>query len=223
MTISANQPYFVPYLPYWQLIDCADLFLVSDDFAFMKHSWITRNFILVGGNPQYFRLEVKKASCHKLIKDTEIMPPNLRNKLRTLEMAYHRSPCFNAGYELIERVLRYPQTNLCDFLTASIREICAYLGITTRLDFTSSVPGNAGLRREERIYHFCNYFGADRYVNAIGGQDMYHFSDFRARGLELNFLRSEAGLPRLSVIDAIMNYSREQLRDLLDKRSFIHE
>ena len=31
MTVAANQPYFLPYLPYWQLIDCADLFLVCDD------------------------------------------------------------------------------------------------------------------------------------------------------------------------------------------------
>ena len=52
---------------------------------------------------------------------------------------------------------------------------------------------------------------------------MYHYSEFRSRGLELNFIHSEAGLPKLSVVDAIMNHSREQLRELLDKRSFIHE
>ena len=42
MTLAANQPYFLPYFPYWQLIHAADRFLVADDYAFIRHGWITR-------------------------------------------------------------------------------------------------------------------------------------------------------------------------------------
>ena len=70
MTLAANQPYFLPYFPYWQLIAAADTFLVSDDYAFMKGSWIPRNRILVGGMPQYFRIELDHQSCHRPVDVT---------------------------------------------------------------------------------------------------------------------------------------------------------
>ena len=119
MTLSAHQPYFLPYLPYWQLIDCADTFLVSDDYAYMKQSWIPRNRIQVGGEIRYFRVEVRDRSCHRLIRDTELMPPDVDTKLRTLEMAYHKAPCFADGYALCERVFSCKSLNLCDFIVNS--------------------------------------------------------------------------------------------------------
>ena len=231
MTLSANQPYFLPYLPYWQLIDCADVFLVSDDYAYMKQSWITRNRILIQGRPQYFRVEVSRASCHKLIGEMKLVDFDAHEKLETLEMAYHKAPCFAEGYALCERILLNPERGLNAFLTASLREICEYLGITTRIDFTSSVPGNSALRREERIFDFCRHFGADHYVNAIGGRSIYDVGYFRSRDLDLCFIKSEippyrqfgdAFVPDLSVVDAIMFVPRAQLREMLDQRSFIH-
>lgn len=229
MTLSANQPYFMPYLPYWQLIDCADLFLVSDDYSFRKGSWIPRNRIRVGGRVQYFRLEVSHQSSHRLIGDTALVPFNPAVKLQVLEMAYHKAPHFADGYALCERVLRYPSSNLCEFLTASIREVCEYMYIGTPVAFTSQVPGNSGFRFDGRIFHFCRHFGADEYVNAIGGMDLYDFESFRRRGLRLGFLGSDIrplpGVdfnPELSVIDAVMNLSREQLRDVLDRRHIIY-
>ena len=232
MTISANQPYFLPYLPYWQLIDCADTFLIGDDYAFMKQSWIARNRIRVNGRVQYFRIEVADQSCHRLIRDTRILPLDPADKLRTLEMAYHKAPCFADGYALAERVLGYKSLNLNDFLTHSIRQVCDYLYITTNIGFTSGVPGNSALRFDERIYHFCAHYGADRYVNASGGTRLYSPAKFRAHGLQLDFIHSDilpyeqfggVAVPGLSVIDAVMFVPREQLRDMLDQRSFRHE
>ena len=51
MILAANQPYLLPYFPYWQLIHAADRFLVGDDYAFIRKGWITRNYILVQGKP----------------------------------------------------------------------------------------------------------------------------------------------------------------------------
>lgn len=231
MRLSANQPYFMPYLPYWQLIDCADLFLVSDDYSYRKGSWIPRNRIRVNGRVQYFRLNVRHQSSHRLIGDTELVPFEPAERLRVLQMAYHKAPFFADGYALCERVLRFPGTNLCEFLTASIREVCKYMYISTPVAFTSQVPGNAELSRDERIYDFCRHFGADEYVNAIGGMELYSFDAFRRHGLRLGFLKSDIRplrlpgvdfVPELSVIDAVMNLSREQLRDVLDQRHIIY-
>ena len=44
--IAIMQPYFFPYIGYWQLINAADMFVVGDSVHYIKHGWINRNRIL---------------------------------------------------------------------------------------------------------------------------------------------------------------------------------
>ncbi len=223
MTLAANQPYFFPYFPYWQLIAAADTFLICDDYAFIRHQWIPRNRILLGGEPHYFRIELEHQSCNRLISNILLMPVPADKKLRALEMAYSKAPFFADGYALARRVLLFPERQLHLFLANSIREVCDYLGITTQLMFSSSLNGGH-LRKEERIFHYCHSLGAERYINAIGGQALYDKAEFAREGIELCFLCSEMQpypqfggpfVPDLSVLDAIMFNSRESLMERL--------
>lgn len=230
MTVSAHQPYFLPYLGYWQLIHVADRFLLGDDYAYMRDGWVNRNRILVGGKPNYFRVELSKGSVNRLICETTLLPPDVPRKLKTLEMAYHKAPCFAAGYALAERILSCPERNLARFLEHGVREVCAYLGITTPIGRTSDLPGNSSLRLEERIYDFCHRLGADTYLNAPGGQALYHFDEFAKQGIRLRFLQSslppypQGGtpfVPGLSILDAIMFNPREAVHEMLDAYTII--
>ena len=232
MILAANQPYLFPYLGYWQLINAADVFLIGDDYAYMRKSWINRNRILINGRPQWFRMEVEDASSFRSIIDTRIKPIDLENKLRTLEMAYHKAPYFADAYALARRVLTFDSGGmLAPFLENSIREVCGYLGIDTRIGHTSDFPGNAALKREHRIYDLCHRLGADVYINAPGGQDLYSFDDFSSHGIELRFLQPELRpypqfgapfVPSLSILDVLMFNSREAAHDMLSHCSFIY-
>ena len=220
MILSANQPYFLPYFPWWQLIAQADLFLISDDYAFMIRGWINRNRIRVNGQEQYFRIRLKDISCHRTIAQTERLSADAEDNLKTLAMAYHKAPYFAEGYALAERIFACQDLNLNAFLTHSIREVCAYLGIGTPLRMTSSFEGNALLSREERIFDFCRRCEADIYVNAIGGQALYDKEAFAAKGIELRFLQTEA-TENLSIIDSVMHHSREELHDMLGRFRYV--
>lgn len=230
MILTSHQPYFLPYLAYWQLIHLADRFLIGDDFAFMKGGWIPRNRILVQGVPVYFRIEVRHQSCNRLISETRLVDFPLTDKLRTLEMAYHKAPCFEAGYALIEQILRNPERRLSVFLEDSIRIVSAYLGITTPIGRTSDLPGNRLLRREERVYDLCHRLGADTYVNAIGGTRLYDREAFARQGIRLKFLQSRHTpyaqfggrfVEKLSILDAVMFTPRERLHEMLDQYTLI--
>ena len=232
MTIAGNQPYFLPYLGYWQLIHAADLFLLADDYAYIKGGWVNRNRILVNGNPQYLRVEMAGHIQSRLIKDKRLAmdPLRLRDKLLTLEMAYHKAPCFEAGYALAERILTCPDRNMSGFLEYSIREVCAYLGISTPIRRSSELSGNSLLKREERIYDFCRRLGADCYLNLPGGQALYDFGEFARRGIRLRFIQPhltpypQLGGPfveRLSILDAIMFNPPDALHAMLDDYSLI--
>ncbi len=66
----------------------------------------------------------------------------------------------------------------------------------------------------------CEYVGADVYINAIGGQDLYSKEDFNVHGIELKFLKTKPFeykqfdnefVPWLSIIDVMMFNSKETI------------
>lgn len=232
MTLSGNQPYLLPYLGYWQLIHAADRFLIADDYDFIKAGWVNRNRILLNGAPYYLRVEMVEHTPSRLIMDKRVAmkPAWLNDKLRTLEMAYHRAPFFAQGYALAERILTYPERNLALFLEHSIREVCAYLGITTPISRSSELMGNSRFRREERIYDFCARLGAETYINLPGGQKLYDYGAFAAHGIRLRFIQpilkpykqfGDRFVERLSILDAIMFNPPDALHAMLDDFAWI--
>ncbi|NER65066.1 WbqC family protein, partial [Pseudomonas sp. MAFF212427] len=56
------QPYFFPYLGYFQLIAAADCFVVYDNVQFIKRGWIERNRYLLQAEPRWFGVSLAKAS-----------------------------------------------------------------------------------------------------------------------------------------------------------------
>lgn len=232
MVLAAHQPYFIPYLAYWQMIGAVDHFLIADDYAFMKQGWINRNRILINGKPNFFRIEVNGQSSYRFINETELLPIDVEDKMKTVFMAYHKAPFYSEGSNLIEEILSYPELNLSKFLSNSIFLICDYLGIDTPISYTSEISGNSSLHLEQRIYDFCKAHGANEYVNAIGGRELYHFDEFRQHGIKLRFINSlhpryhqfgSEFVDHLSILDAIMFNSKDELHEMLRQYSFIDE
>ncbi|MBO7427954.1 MAG: WbqC family protein [Paludibacteraceae bacterium] len=232
MKVSANQPYFIPYIGYWQLIKCADVFLICDDYNYIKGGWINRNRILNGKEPIYCNLTLDKASQNKMINETFIKEIDIDKQLRSLECTYHKSPNFEDGYKLMKSILSCPERNLAYFLENSLRVIADYLEIKTKFRRTSEFEGNNLLKREYRIYDFCERLGADTYINAVGGMELYDFGEFKKRNIELEFLKTNEitykqfdneFIESLSIIDVIMFNSKEEVIKMLDMYTIVKE
>ena len=224
MILSGNQPYFIPYIGYWQLINNADVFIICDDYNYIKGGWINRNRILNGTEPIYCNLSLDKASQNKLINETFIKEMDFEKQLRGIECSYRKSPNFEEGYRLMKEIFSCQNNNLADFLANSIQLIADYLEMNTKFVKSSSLEGNALLKREFRIYDFCERLGADTYVNAIGGMELYNFEEFKSRGLELQFLKTRditykqfdnAFVENLSILDVIMFNSKDEVKRML--------
>ena len=226
MILSSNQPYFLPYIGYWQLIAAADIFLICDNFNFIKHGWISRNRILSNTGYTYINLDLCKKSSNKLISDIYLLSNSYsREKLmRKVYYEYHKAPFFDAGYELFERVITFPETNLASFLENSIEIVCNYLNINTILKNTSELRPYGNLSKEEKIFVDCEQLSATTYINSIGGRSLYNKKQFAEHGIELKFLQpnlphykqfNEEFVSNLSVLDAIMFCSKENLQGML--------
>lgn len=226
MKLGIMQPYFFPYIGYWQLINWVDEYIVFDDVNYIKRGWINRNFILFNGQPKRINLYIKDASQNRLIKDTELAQTAEDNivLLKNIKQGYAKAPYFYETYSLIEDILQYPTTNLAEYLMHQIEIICDYLGIKTKILRSSAIKKDMCLKGEEKIIDLCRKRGADTYINPIGGQYLYHQERFKKENIELSFLQANkicykqfenSFVPYLSIIDVMMFNSMAEITDLL--------
>lgn len=148
MTIAIMQPYFFPYIGYWQLINSVDAFLIYDDVNFVNRSYITRNSILSNGKAQLITLELLGASQNKLINETKI-GNNKARLLKTIQFNYKKSPYFNETIILLEDILNHEEKNLAKFLGYQIEKICEHLEIDTKILYSSNIQKTINL--EDKI------------------------------------------------------------------------
>ena len=228
MKVGIMQPYFFPYIGYWQLINAVDKFVIYDDVNFIKGGWINRNKILVNGQARYINLQMHKASPNKLINEIEVLGNKVYNKklLKTIESSYRKAPYYSEVYPLIENIIKQDENNMSKYLINSIREICKYLEINTQILVSSEIEKNNNLRGQDKIIEICKILGANQYINAIGGIELYSRKDFESNGILLNFLRTKSirykqfndnYLPNLSIIDVIMFNSVQETKRLMEE------
>lgn len=227
MKLGIMQPYFFPYLGYWQLLNAVDQYVIYDDVNYIKGGWINRNRILTNGQGKYFNLLLRGASPNKLINEIEWKNDEFskRKMLNTLHMSYARAPYYQNVYPVLESIIQYDSANVVFFLKNQIEQISKYLGINTTLLMSSYIEKNSQLRGEAKVLDICKILGADTYINAIGGQKLYSKSFFQEAGIKLNFLYTKEVvypqfknefIPNLSIIDVLMFNARETVQNMLE-------
>lgn len=235
MKLGGNQPYFFPYIGYWQLMNAVDLYVIADDFNYIKGGWVNRNKILIGGEGRYLNLPLKKPSSRKWCNETIIdhNEDRIDECLRKVMFSYKNAPYFSVVYPMIEAVMKCDCVTLSDYVKHSFSVLCPYLGIDTKIIMSSSLDKDMTLKKQEKIIDICKVTGADAYYNAIGGREIYSFDDFKSEGITLKFLTTNEitypqfdneFVPNLSIIDVMMFNSQEQIHDYLKDYTLVeHE
>lgn len=221
------QPYFLPYISYFQLINAVDAFIIYDDVNYINKGWINRNYHLSGSNSkQLFTLPLLGASQNKKINEIDLFEFNKfkKNFLKGIELAYKKSPYYQTVIIVINDLLNYTGNNLSEFIFQSLQKINSYLMIHTQLIASSTIYENDSLKAQERIVDICKKEGATHYINPIGGVELYSTEKFESIGLDLKFIKigtinykqlSEEFTPYLSIIDVMMFNSVEDIKKLL--------
>lgn len=225
MKLAIMQPYFLPYIGYFQLIAAVDRFVVYDNIKYTKKGWINRNRFLQNGTDAMFSVPLKKASDSLDVCERELAGDFDREKLlNQLNGAYRRAPYFERTFALIEKIVHCPERNLFRFLYSSIVQMCAHLCINTEITVSSTVAIDHGLQAQDKVLALCTALGATNYVNAIGGMELYSKQAFTERSITLKFIRSlpfeyvqyrEPFVPWLSIVDVLMFNSPEAVRNCI--------
>lgn len=227
-SIAIMQPYFLPYIGYFQLINAVDKFVIYDDIQFTKKGWIHRNRMLTNGKDVYVSLPLKKGSDYLSVKDrflSDEWPKERAKLLNRIKGSYQKAPFFNDVFPLIQEIVMFENTNLFSFVQNSLVKITNYLSIDTPIVVSSTIQFDNELRAEEKVMAICSAMKADHYINPIGGVELYRKADFKDKGIELNFLKTDAVeypqfqnefLTFLSILDVLMFNSIEGVQKFIE-------
>lgn len=230
-SIAIMQPYFFPYLGYFQLIKAVDVFVIYDDVNYINKGYINRNSILLSGQSHKITLALLGASQNKLINEIKISN-NAKKILKKIEMAYKKAPQFNEIFSMLKNILLHEETNLSKFIGYSLQVISNYLELNTKLLFSSEQEKDNALRAQAKILDICKRMEISTYINAIGGRELYDKATFKKQNLDLYFIKtrpqqykqfSNEFVPNLSIIDVLMFNQKELVIKMLDQYELIRE
>lgn len=232
MKLGIMQPYFFPYLGYFELINKVDEWLVFDIVQYNAKCWMNRNRILHPKKGwQYITIPVKKHShpsdISKIyIKEIEKATDNIMGKLTHYK---RKAPYYNETIELVIKSLSIGKApSLVELNVSSLKLVCEYLDIDFKYQLCSSLNFNL-----PKIHHpgqwaleISKIYGADEYINLPSGKAIFNQCEFEQNDIKLSFIDDLSfkydTFPypyehALSIIDVIMWNSKESIIEYLSK------
>lgn len=227
------QPYLLPYLGYFQLMNDVDKFVIYDNIQFTKKGWIHRNRILSNGKDALFTLPIKKDSDYLNVNErylSEAFEGEKKKVLRRIKESYRKAPYFDEVYPLIETIFNNRHNNLFDFIYFSICEVTKFIGIDVEIIKSSELDSElAKIKGQDKVLGICKALNGTHYINAIGGKELYDKDVFSGNNIKLHFLNPELKpyqqfkntfVPGLSIVDVLMFNSVTELKVLLNNYSY---
>jgi hypothetical protein len=233
MKVAIMQPYFLPYIGYFQLIHAVDKFVIYDNIQFSKKGWFHRNRFLNNGKDEFFTIPLKKDSDFLNVNQRFLGDNYVEEKAKTLRKvkeSYKKAPYFDAVFPIVENIFNYDNPNLFNFIHNSLLEILNVLNIKTEIVISSSINIDHGLKSQEKVLALSKALNASLYLNPIGGTGLYESKKFQENNIELLFIKSNPiayaqfkneFVPWLSIIDLLMFNSKDKIIDWLSDFSLI--
>ncbi len=220
MKVAVMQPYFCPYIGYFQLVAAVDKFVFYDDVNFIKGGWINRNNIISNNKEFLFTIPLVDASSFRLIKDTMV---NWRSKeidklINNIRLSYAKAPYFKEVFPIITDIFSPKPETIAELAANSVISFSKYLELTTEFKVSSEGNYEKTGDRVTNLINILNAEGSDSYINPIGGQELYSKEEFRKHGVELNFLK---GTGSLSIIDVCMKQNKSEIQETLKTFSLV--
>jgi hypothetical protein len=230
MTLAIMQPYFFPYLGYFQLIQAADHFILLDDVQYIRHGWINRNRILKpASGHQYITATLAKHKRATLIKD--ICDTNglvwKEKVLRQLEHYKKRAPYYPAVCNLLRQCFVDADPNIARQNRNYLMAVLQYLGMQNKLSLSSQMNLDYTEVKEAGDWALCmaKQTGASTYINPMGGKPLFCKKKFTDNNIQLGFLNPvikeynqyrDCFEPCLSIIDVMMFNAPDDIKAMLN-------
>lgn len=202
------------------MIASVDEFILFDDMQYTRRDWRNRNQIKTSQGVQWLTVPViVKGKYHQKIRDTEIDGDEWAlQHWKALAQNYRRAPFFvEIAHWLEPLYLQNKYTHITQLNRRFIVDICAYLGINTRI--TNSWDYVLAEGKSERLANLCLQAGADEYVSGPSAKDYIDPAQFDQMGIKLTWFEY-SGYPEyhqlwgefahgVSILDLLFNCGKD--------------
>ncbi|BAX79446.1 WbqC family protein [Labilibaculum antarcticum] len=228
MKTAIMQPYFLPYIGYFQLINLVDIFVIYDNIQYTKKGWINRNRYMLNGKDSYFTIPINRSSNYLSIKEKSISNNFDKKKLLSqITNAYRKAPHFKHTFPLLEEIVGFESNNLFNYILNSVNLTCNHLDIKTKIIKSADININHDLKKSDKVIAICKQLNSSIYINPIGGINLYSTMEFNKNNIEIFFLKSNPFtyeqfknefVPWLSILDVMMFNSKADVIDVIKNR-----
>ena len=236
MKLAIMQPYFFPYVGYFDLINNVDKWIVYDTVQYIQHGWINRNRILHPNSGwQYITVPLNKKSFadsyRTAIKDIEISDNTdwISKIIRQLDHYRKKSPYYHETIDLIEECLNSESQFISTLDVMTLDKVCGRLNIRFDHEYFSEmdIELDPQLPAQQKVIRICQELGVTEYVNLSGGKELYDGEEFDRNDIKLVFrsipdfeyaCKGYEYIPKLSIIDLLMWNEPKKIKDFLDQQ-----
>lgn len=220
--VAILQSNYIPWKGYFDMIDSVDEFILYDDVQYTKRDWRNRNQIKTPTPDRKTWLTIPvnvSGKYEQKIRETLISSEGWsKEHWKTLQHTYAKAPYFKEVKPWLDDLYgRVPFPSLSEVNYHFISAICEYLGITSKLSWSSDYTLDDG--KNERLIGLCLQAGATTYLSGPAAQDYMDVSQFNASGLAVEWM-SYKGYPEypqlygefehgVTVLDVIFNTGKD--------------
>mgnify|MGYP002843106847 CR=1 FL=1 len=221
------QPFYLPWVGFFDLIAKADYFVFLDNVKIEKSSWQTRNQILINNQPSFITVSIK-GSRNQLISEVVINDEiKWREKhIATIANVYKKHPFGKWVLDLVVPVIE--DTSICllsDLNIELIKIICRNLDIKSKFYMSSQISTSG--TKSRRLIEICNHFQSTNYYSPKGSKkyidDENHFTKSKINVFYQNIIlkkynqfKSNNFVSNLSIIDLMANLGPDETTNYIN-------
>jgi hypothetical protein len=230
--VALMQPYFLPYLGYFQLIAASDCFVLYDNVQYIKNGWIERNRYLLDGEPKWFGVPLSKGSHSQMIMERQVSPHfDVAKLINKLAFAYRKAPHVERTLTWLATLLGLPADNIAELNEVVLRSCCSLLGLQATIVRASIWAPPSLAKGQDRVIEVISAVGGTAYLNPLAGGALYDASDFAQAGYRLELLKSQLPaypqrgqpfVPALSILDALMFNELDEVSAWVRQGEIVH-
>lgn len=230
MKLGIMQPYFLPYLGYYSLIEATDQFILFDIVQYIRHGWIERNQVLNNKNESFYI----KVPLEKHSRSTTIQNINIKNSQRwqdtilaQLSQYKKKSKYYTQVVDMLKHSFETTPSNITELNSTILKTTCEYLDMNAKIetfsDMNITLPDvNAP---DEWALYISKHMKATEYINPEGGKTFFNVEKYQNENISIKFLKQELRpykqftdefTPGMSIIDVLMFNSINDTKELIN-------
>ena len=219
MIVAVDQPNYIPWKGYFDLINDVDLFVFYNDVQYTVRDWRNRNKIITPNGEKWLSVPCGKDTS-RLICEVRMTDHDWQKvHYETIKFAYGRCPYYEYVRPLLDDVYLEHEWEYLYELDMYLTERIAkdYLGIKT--EFADSRDYETKGAKHERMLSLLDSIGTDIYESGPAAKDYIIPADYEKANIELRW-KSYDGYPEypqqsdefnhyVSIIDLLCNVGQD--------------